>query len=207
MRTGSLVCTLVCAWSVGVGAQERLPPVPAEQWTVEQRRAMEAFTTARGLAAPAGGPFPVLLRSPEVMERTRAMGDYLRYKSALPPRLSEFVILLTAREWSQEYEWNVHHDVALKAGVPQSTIAALAAGRRPDAMSAEEAALYDFCSELLRDRRVTDAAYGRVLQLFGERGVVDTTSLVGYYSSLAMMLNVARTAPGASAATPLRVGR
>ena len=165
---------------------------------------MEGFTAARGVAAPSGGPFPVLLRSPEAMERFRAVGDYLRYRSALPPRLSEFVILLTAREWSQAYEWNVHHDVARQAGVSDATIAAIAEGRRPADMSAEEAALYDFSLELLRQRQVSDATYSRAREFFGERGIVDTTGIIGYYSSLAMVLNVARTAPGRPATTPLR---
>ena len=94
---------------------DRLPPIAAAELTPAQREAVDAFKTARG--AEISGPFYPLLRSPELMTRTRAMGDYLRYKSALPPRLSEFVILLTAREWTQQYEWNAHYPIALKAGV------------------------------------------------------------------------------------------
>ncbi len=94
---------------------DRLPPIAAAQLTPAQREAVDAFKVARG--AEISGPFYPLLRSPELMTRTRAMGDYLRYKSALPPRLSEFVILLTAREWTQQYEWNAHYPIALKAGV------------------------------------------------------------------------------------------
>jgi 4-carboxymuconolactone decarboxylase len=93
---------------------DRLPPIGAAQLTPAQREAVEAFKVARGTEI--SGPFHPLLRSPELMTRTRAMGDYLRYKSALPPRLSEFVILLTAREWTQQYEWNAHYPIALKAG-------------------------------------------------------------------------------------------
>jgi hypothetical protein len=92
---------------------DRLPPIAAAQLTAAQREAVDAFKVARGTEI--SGPFYPLLRSPELMTRTRAMGDYLRYKSALPPRLSEFVILLTAREWTQQYEWNAHYPIALKA--------------------------------------------------------------------------------------------
>ena len=93
---------------------------------------------SRPRAAPISGPFYPLLRSPELMTRTRAMGDYLRYKSALPPRLSEFVILLTAREWTQQYEWNAHYPIAVKAGVKREILDAIAEGRRPSAMSDED---------------------------------------------------------------------
>src|SRR5262245_10425813 len=86
--------------------QDRLPPIPADRLTDAQKQAMQEFKAARG--ADVSGPFVPLLRSPEVMNRARAMGDYLRFKSTLPPRLSEFVILLTAREWTQNYEWDAH---------------------------------------------------------------------------------------------------
>ena len=87
------------------------------------------------------------------------MGDYLRYKSALPPRLSEFVILLTAREWTQQYEWNAHYPIAVKAGVKREILDAIADGRRPSGMSDEETILYEFCRELHHDKAVSDATY------------------------------------------------
>src|SRR5438132_6575350 len=134
-------------------AQDRMPPIPADKLTAAQRKAVEEFKAAR--SADVSGPFWPLLRSPEVMSRARAMGDYLRYKSALPPRLSEFVILLTAREWTQQYEWNAHYAIAIKAGVKSETAAAIAEGRRPAAMSEEESILYDFCHELHRDKAIS----------------------------------------------------
>ena len=157
---------------------------------------------ARGAAV--SGPFHPLLRSPELMTRTRAMGDYLRYKSALPPRLSEFVILLTAREWMQQYEWNAHYPIAVKAGVKREVLDAIAEGRRPEGMSEQETILYDFCRELHHDRAVSDATYARALKEFGEHALVDTIGITGYYTMLAMTLNIARTPPGASASPVLR---
>lgn len=182
--------------------QDRLPPVPVDQMTAAQQQAVADFKTARG--AEVTGPFHPLLRSPELMTRTRAMGDYLRYKSALPPRLSEFVILMTARAWTQQYEWNAHHPIALKAGLSPDTALAVAEGRRPASMQDDEAVLYDFCQELHRDKGVSDATYARAVAKFGEPAVVDAIGISGYYTMLAMVLNTARTPPGQSSAPTLR---
>src|SRR5437879_2352579 len=109
------VLILVFAGCINLMAQNRMPPIPADKLTDAQKQAVAEFKAARG--ADISGPFIPLLRSPEVMSRARAMGDYLRYKSVLPPRLSEFVILIVARQWSQQYEWSTHDSIALKAGV------------------------------------------------------------------------------------------
>ena len=170
---------------------DRLPPIAADQLTPTQREAVDAFRIARGTAI--SGPFHPLLRSPELMTRTRAMGDYLRFKSALPPRLSEFVILLTAREWTQQYEWNAHYPIAIKAGAKREVLDAIAEGRRPSGMTEEEAILYDFCRELHHDKAISDATYDRAIKAFGEQGVVDAIGITGYYTMLAMTLNTSRT--------------
>ena len=181
---------------------DRLPPIGAAQLTPAQREAVDAFKVARG--TDISGPFYPLLRSPELMTRTRAMGDYLRFKSALPPRLSELVILLTAREWTQQYEWNAHYPIAVKAGVTRETLDAIAEGRRPSGMTSEETILYDFCRELHHDKGVSDATYDRALKAFGEQGVVDAIGISGYYTLLAMTLNTARTPAGESGSPVLR---
>src|SRR5512138_1155726 len=111
-------------------AQDRMPPIAAAAMTDAQRKAVEEFKAAR--SADVSGPFVPLLRSPEVMSRARAMGDYLRFKSALPPRLSEFVILFISRRWTQQYEWHAHEPLAIQAGVRADVVAAIAEGRRPD---------------------------------------------------------------------------
>src|SRR5438093_920968 len=182
-------------------AQDRLPPIPPDKMTAEQKKAVDEFVSARN--APLSGPFIPMLRSPEVMTRARAMGDFLRYKSSLPPRLSEFVILMTARQWTQQYEWNTHYDIAIKAGVKVEVAKAIAEGRRPEGLAEDEQILYDFCSELQHNRSVTDATYARMLSKFGETGIIDTVGIVGYYSFLAIMLNTARTPPDPSSAPVL----
>jgi 4-carboxymuconolactone decarboxylase len=174
-----------------VSAQDRMPPIPAGKMTDAQKKAAAEFKDARG--AEISGPFVPLLRSPEVMTRARAMGDYLRFKSVLPPRLSEFVILMTARQFTQQYEWNAHHPLALKAGLNPDTAQAIAEGRRPRGMQEDEEILYDFCDELRRNQSITDATYARMLAKFGEQGIIDTVGIVGYYSLIGMAMNVTRT--------------
>lgn len=185
------IVLLIFLFAISASAQDRMPPIPSEKMTDAQKRAVAEFREAR--QAELSGPFIPLLRSPEVMTRARAMGDYLRFKSVLPPRLSEFVILITSRHWTQQYEWNAHHQVALNAGVKPDVTKAIAEGRRPEHMSEEEEILYDFCTELQRNQGVSDATYARALGKFGEQGVIDAVGIVGYYTLLAMVLNAART--------------
>jgi 4-carboxymuconolactone decarboxylase len=191
MRAHCAVLLLAVTMAVPVSAQDRLPPIPAEKLTDAQKRAIEEFKTAR--SAEVSGPFVALLRSPEVMTRARAMGDYLRFRSTLPPRLSEFVILLISRSWTQQYEWNAHAPLARQAGVSAETIAAIADGRRPETMTADEDALYTLIDELLRNHSVSDPTYARAVERFHEAGVIDALGLAGYYTMLAMAMNTART--------------
>lgn len=171
---------------------ERLPTIPAEKMTEAQKAAAATFAEGRGYAVR--GPFMALLRSPEVMLRAKAMGDYLRFMSTLPPRLNELAILVTARQWGQSYEWHAHRPLAEKGGLRPEIADAVADGRRPTDMSVDEAAVYDFASELHANKCVSDPTYARALALFGEQGVIDLTAVNGYYTLIAMVLNVARTA-------------
>jgi 4-carboxymuconolactone decarboxylase len=172
---------------------ERMPPLKAEAMTAEQKAAADEFKATRGYALL--GPFSVMLRSPEVMLRAKALGDYLRFRNVLPARVRELVTLATARQWTQQFEWSHHYKHALEAGLAKATIEAVADGRRPENMAQDEAAAYDFSIELHRHKSVSDATYARALELFGEQGIIDLVGLNGYYSMLAMMMNVARTPP------------
>jgi 4-carboxymuconolactone decarboxylase len=168
-----------------------MPPIPAEQMTPAQREAAQEI--AAGRRGDVYGPFVPALRSPEFLRRLQRLGEYLRYELALPPRLREMAIILTAREWSQEFEWHVHAPLALQAGLAPSIVDAIRDGRRPAEMGPEEALLYDFFAELQRSRTVGDATYAAAVAAFGEAGVVDLIGAVGYYTTLAMLMNVART--------------
>jgi 4-carboxymuconolactone decarboxylase len=172
------------------GAQRRLPDIPPTQYDAEQKKAAAEFEAARKVAL--SGPFQVMMYSPEVMSRARAMGDYLRYHSAIGNTLSELVILITARAWSQGYEWAAHQPIALKAGISKDIVDAIAEGRRPTAMNADEEIVYDFTMELQNNRSVSDATFAKAEKRFGRKGVVDMAGIGGYYTLLAMQLNMAR---------------
>jgi 4-carboxymuconolactone decarboxylase len=169
-----------------------MPPIPKDRWTDAQSRAAAEFARMRG--QDVFGPFALMLRSPEVMLRAAAMGDYMRYKTSLPPALNELIILLTARHWSQQFEWYVHQPAALKAGLSPQIVSAVSKGRRPEAMSTDESIVYQFATELLRLQNVSDPTYDKAVERFGEHGVIDMIGVAGYYSFLSMMMNTARTA-------------
>lgn len=194
----ALAFVLSLSFCMTVEAQERMPPIPADKLTEAQKKATAEFTAVRGNL---GGPWAVLLRSPEVVNRARALSDHLRFNSTLPPRLSEFVILITARQWAQQYEWNAHYTLALKGGLNPEIAKAVAEGRRPQHMAEDEEAAYDFCIELHRNHSVSDATYARAVAKFGEQGIVDMIGLNGWYTLVAMVLNTART-PLPAGATP-----
>ncbi len=179
---------------------DRLPPIPSDEMTPAQRRAADALV--HGPRGALFGPFVPMLRSPQLMDRAQRLGEYLRYDSAMPQRLRELAILVTARHFRQAYEWHVHAPAAAKAGLAAPTIAAIAAGRRPDTLQADEAIVYDFCTELHREHRVSDATYAGALALLKETGVIDLCGVCGYYGLLALIMNVARTPLPQGAAAP-----
>ena len=181
--------TILCCYPLL--AQDRMPPISSENMTPKQRLAVAGLLEARGIAPR--GPWVPLLRSPEVMQRARAMGDYARYNTSLPPRLSEFLILMTAREWTQQYEWYAHSNIAVAAGLDPDIVKAIAEGRHPEVMGPDEAILYSFFTELHSTKGISDATYEQAIGAFGERGIIDSVGIIGYYTLLAMTMNVART--------------
>ena len=183
------------------GAAERFPPLTPEHMTPAQKAVAERIVA--GPRKSMGGPFNAWLRNPELADRLQAVGEQARFHSSLPGRINEFAILITAREWDADYEWYAHYPLALKAGLKPAVAADLAAGRRPRGMAADEAAVYDFVRELRRTRRVSDAKYAAVQQLFGDRGVVDLIALSGYYDLVSMTLNTAQVRPPEPGPLPL----
>jgi len=172
-----------------LAAQNRMPPLPEARWTDAQREAVAEFNEVRGQLS---GPWHAIMRRPGMLNPARSLSDYLRFNSSLPPRLSEFVILITGREWSAQYEWNAHYQLAMRGGLAPEIAAALADGRRPDRMAPDEAAVYDFCMELHRNKSVSDPTYARALELLGEQGIMDMIGLSGWYTLVSMTLNTTR---------------
>lgn len=174
-----------------MAAPDRLPPIPPSAYTPDQEAAAADFRKRRGVEP--FGPYAPLMRSPKVMIDVEALGRRLRYGSCLSEDLKEMAICQVARSYSQQFEWSVHAMEAEKAGVSRATLAAIAEGRRPDDMSADEALIYDAVAELLMTKRWSDTTYARIVARHGEQGAVEIPTLVGIYSLLALVLNVART--------------
>jgi len=141
---------------------------------------------------PETGPFNIYLRSPEMAELSRPFSDYLRFKAPMPRKLKEIGIMLTARYWGGQYVWYSHRQQALDAGLSPAFIAALAAGERPAGMSADEATTYDFVTQLLTTRQVSDTNFQAMAALVGERGIVELVALMGQYTGLTMLFVVDR---------------
>jgi 4-carboxymuconolactone decarboxylase len=175
---------------------ERLPPIPPEEMDAAQRAAADELTA--GPRKAVRGPFVPLMRSPELLSRVQRVGEVLRFRSVLPARLTELATLVVARAWTQQFEWAVHVPLAREAGVAPETVEAVRHGRRPAGLPDDERRVVDLVHELLTHRGLSDATYTDAVAAWGERGVVELVSLVGYFTMLSMVLNVARTPPDPS---------
>ena len=181
-------------WVVGqLAFQDRMPPLPADRMTDAQRKA--AAEMIAGPRKGVKGPFIPLLRSPELMDRLQKVGEYLRFQSSLEQRISELIMLIVSRDWTQHFEWFVHVPLGRKAGISEDTIAALAEGRRPSGMSEDEELAHDFCVELLRNKGVSETTYRRAVMKLGENGVIDMIGVAGYFTTVSMVMNVAHSPP------------
>ena len=168
--------------------QPRLPQLKLEDTTGDQRVLAERMIkeTRSGLT----GPFNPMLRSPEMSQGLMNLYNYFRHNTALPRPLVELAILITAREWSTQFEWFMHYPIARTEGVSAALLADLRQGKRPASMKPDETAVYEFSTELLRNRKVTGATYQQTLTLLGEKNLVDLTTLIGTYATYAALLNV-----------------
>lgn len=163
--------------------------VPAESELSPKQAALLADIQKTRGKGTLGGPFAVFLHTAEYGDLAQKLGAFCRYRTVLPPRLSEFTILVLARLWRSQYEFWVHAPIAEKAGVKAATIEAIRTGR-PLKLGKEERAIYDFIVELHKKRRVSDRNYKRVHALFGDAGTVEFVGILGYYTLVAMTLNV-----------------
>jgi 4-carboxymuconolactone decarboxylase len=192
-------CSLVFLLTLCIRAeaQVRLPPIPPDKFSAEQKREAAVFKEARTqfgqqITDNVTGPFQTLIRSPKLMNRVRSVGDYVRWETVIPTKLNEFIAMITAREWTQPFVWNAHYGQALEAGLSPDVAIAVAEGRRPRQMAEDEEIAYDFTTELQRHQSVSDATYARALAKFGEQGVIDMAGISGYYTFLSLVQNMAR---------------
>lgn len=191
----------------------RFPLTPLTEMTPEQRAVADAIMkgprAAVGSPAAAAGatslssPFNVWNRRPELADRLQTLGESIRFRSSLPPRLNEFAILITARHWDAQYEWFAHHRLAMAGGLDPAIAEEVRHGRAPRNMKPDEQLVYDFTTELHEQHGVSDATYQRAVNAIGEKGVADLIAVTGYYVLVAMTVNVDRTPMPGGAALPL----
>jgi len=179
-------CARLLTMREGTGPLPRIPLFPTDTMTPEQRRVHDAVVS--GPRGELRGPLRAALHRPELADKWQQFGELLRYRTSLPPRLSELAILVTARHCHAQLEWHIHAQIAAKAGLPADVIADVRAGRRPK-LDAEGLAVLDYAEELNRRKTVGDQNYSRVLALWGAVGTVELTALIGYYTMVAMTLN------------------
>jgi len=172
-------------------AAVRIPALNEAQMNAEEKQAAQSI--ASGPRGCIFGPFSLLARSPELLNRAQKLGEYLRFHAALPMKERELAMLITGRVQQSQYVWYIHEPIALKAGVSRPIVEDLAAGKRPAAMDGDEAAVYDFLEELANRHAVGDAAYTAVRSRFGEKGTLDLVGIYAYFSLLALEMNVAGT--------------
>ena len=178
----------------------RLALIDEPQMNDAQRTLLQTLRAGpRGQSITPRGPFAVWMHAPELGDLAQQLGAHCRYNKALPPRLSEFAILCTARAWRAQYEWFAHAPMAERAGVKPKTIQDLRAGRAPKSAPKDERAIYDFVQELYKTRRVSDATYKRVHAFLGDAATVELVGILGYYALVSMTLNVFRMMPPADA--------
>ena len=190
VASGAAIAGLLCC---AAQAQERFSELRLDQLTAEQQKMATILKTPPRNSEINTGPFNAYARSPGLGLLLLQVSDYVRFNSSLPPRLSEFAIMIAARQWSQPYEWRAHYPLAIKGGLDRQILVDLGAGTRPQGMKEDETALYDFCTELYRDKDVSDAAFKAALAKFGERGIMDLIGIIGYYDIASMALIVQKT--------------
>jgi 4-carboxymuconolactone decarboxylase len=169
---------------------DRFKPLRYDEMTPAQKTMVEHLFA--GPRAGANGPFNVLLRSPEMGDIAQQFGASMRFNQSMPRKLNELAIIITARYWTAQYEWYAHHRAALAAGVSPAIADAIAAGTRPAGMQKDEEAVYNFCSELLNTKQVSDTTFKAAKDTVGEKGVVDLIGVMGWYQMVSMLLNTDR---------------
>jgi 4-carboxymuconolactone decarboxylase len=184
---GAAIAGLLCC---AAQAEERFSELRLDRLTPEQQKMATMLTTPPRNSGLNTGPFNAYARSPGLGLLLLQVSDYVRFNSSLPPRLSEFAIMIAARQWSQAYEWRAHYPLAIKGGLDRQILVDLGAGARPQGMKEDETALYEFCTELYRDRNVSDAVFKAAVGKFGERGIMDLIGIIGYYDLVSMALIV-----------------
>lgn len=183
-------------------AQDRLPPIAPDTYTAQQKQKVDEYKMLRHDDGPGGGPYVVLLRSPDAYIATAALSEYLRFNSSIGLKLTEFASLISAYHTRARFQFGARYSGSQQQGVTKEVLDAVSQGRHPENMPEDEAIVYDFCTELHVNKYVSDVTYARALKRFGEQGVVDITAISGYYVYIGLLTNVARTPTNSSIPLP-----
>jgi 4-carboxymuconolactone decarboxylase len=190
--------------ATATGKAPRFPQLTMADLTEAQRPLGEAIMKISRVGI--AGPYNPMLRSPVFGQRMFDLLAYLRWETSVPLRLNEFTILIIGRQWRSQVEWFAHEPLALKAGLSREIIAELKAGKRPSGMAADEAAVYDFVTELTTKHAVSDETFARAKALLGEQQVVDLAAVAGTYVTVAMLLAMAEESVPPGAEPPFKPG-
>ena len=193
-RLLTIAFTAAFALPFAAAAQERYPALSPEQLSPQQKAYVENLQKPprNNTTALKNPPFKVYMRSPDLANKLEAVSDYVRWGTGLEPRLTELAIMITARQWSSQWIWRGHYRAAVRGGLDASVGADIAAGRRPAKMKEDEEVLYNYATELYRDRAVSDTSYAAAIKQFGEKGLIDLVATMGYYDTVAMTLITAK---------------
>src|SRR5579862_5416605 len=170
----------------------RYREIPVTEMNPAQQRVVDQIIA--GKRGRFGGPFELLIRAPEICALASQLGEHLRWGTSLPDRLSELAIIVTARFWRAQYEWFAHAPLAEQAGVPAAAVEAIRTGGTPQFAATDEALVYRVCSEIFRTQRLSDDSFSAATAAFGEAGLVELISLIGYYTLIGNTLNVFQVA-------------
>ena len=186
--------TAAFALPLAAVAQERYPTLAPDQLSPQQKAYVDNLRKPprNNTTALQNPPFKVYMRSPELAKKLEEVSDFVRWESGQPPRLTELAILITARQWSNQWIWRGHYRAAVRGGLDPSVGADIAAGKRPEKMKPDETILYNYATEMYRDKAVSDPTFAAAVKAFGEKGLIDLVATMGYYDIVAMTLITAK---------------
>jgi 4-carboxymuconolactone decarboxylase len=202
--TTALVIAAAFALPFAAAAQERYPTLKMDQLSAEQKGYIENLQKPprNNTTALQNPPFKVYLRDPELGGKLEEVSDYVRWGTGQPPRLTELAIMITARQWTNQWIWRGHYRAAVRGGLDPSVGADMAAGKRPEKLKEDEAILYNYATEMYRDKAVSDPTYAAAVKQFGEKGLIDLVATMGYYDTVAMTLITAKAVAPKEADVP-----
>ena len=196
--------TAAFALPLAAVAQERYPTLTPDQLSPQQKAYVDNLQKPprNNTTALQNPPFKVYMRSPDLAKKLEEVSDFVRWESGQPPRLTELAILITARQWSNQWIWRGHYHAGVKGGLDPSVGADIAAGRRPEKMKEDETILYNYATEMYRDKAVSDPTFAAAVKAFGEKGLIDLVATMGYYDTVAMTLITAKAVAPKEADVP-----